>query len=103
MVVLTPPAVPRYIPQTQAIAFVAVQVTSQASPQGPRTHVMITLLDASGVPLAHDRSVIRAMTPEELETFESAPAHAGDSQTQDICRRILPYLKSAYELDGSVQ
>lgn len=103
MISITPPVTKPYAPATQSIAYVAILRQSQASPQGPRLVVQLTLLNAAQQPIPYDKGSIVPMSTDDLAAWVATPATAGDTDTQDMCRRTLPYLLKAFGLTGTVQ
>jgi hypothetical protein len=87
-----------YAPSTQPVAFVLLSV--QRTSGGSRFALIVQLLNENKQQIAFDRSAIRKMTAAEVTTWLSEAATAGDSFDHDIERRSLPYILSAYGLNG---
>jgi hypothetical protein len=92
------PQVVPYAPSTQPIAF--VQISSQRTSGSSRFALIVSLLNAAKEPVSFDRGAIRKMTAGEVTTWLTEAATAGDSFDHDVERRSLPYILSAYGLNG---
>ena len=102
MIQINPPVNKPYAPASQLIAFVAVTARAMETVQGARPFVGITLLDVNKNPILVNTAQVPLPTPAQLAAFEAAPAQAGDSFTQDACRRALPYIQAVYGLTGTI-
>lgn len=103
MIIVTPPAVMPYAPATQPIAYVDVFVQRQEG--GNRLNMMFICLDANKQRIAIDQSHIPGpqVSAEQLATFLSGSAVAGETFDQSISRRALPIVVANLGLTGTVQ
>lgn len=61
--------------------------------------LLVTLLTEKLTPLTFDAASVPAFGDADMAAFEAMPTVAGETRTQDLCRRAAPYVTRAFALD----